>query len=404
MTIRLGTSLRCRTAEHTEAAGRPLMAQLGITQLEDITGLDRLGLPVFLSMRPGGRAARVHAGKGLTAQDARVGALMEAVECAVAEQAAATATYVQQPLRRLAARLPGTLTLLDFAPRVEARFDPERPVAAVRCTDLLNPQRPLLPAELLMLSAPRDQGPPLFGGGSNGLAIGNSLNEATLHALLEVLERDAIAMGMAQHQARFVQTSTLPEPVAGHARRWQRLGVQLHVRHLPSEFGLPCIEATLHEPGHPQLALARGWGLHFDRQVALARAVCEAAQSRAYRLHSRQPALAALYGSQRRGDTAAGAHAQTQFLALLAGAHQGIDFATLPHGRHADVETALNDVLARLRERGFGHVFRKRMPHAAAARRGLQVVKLVVPRCENLLGGARCAGPRLRAVAARQAA
>ena len=53
---------------------------MGITRLADLTGLDRIGVPVFAAIRPNSRSVATSQGKGLTADAARAGALMEAVE------------------------------------------------------------------------------------------------------------------------------------------------------------------------------------------------------------------------------------------------------------------------------------------------------------------------------------
>lgn len=393
--MQLGTSLRTRPAAETAALARRLMRSLGITGLTDITALDGLGLPVFVSIRPAGRGSCVYAGKGLTAQDAQAGALMEAVECAVAEEAGAQGADTCLSLGELQARLPGRLSLRDFAPRLDAILQPERPVAAVRCVDLLGRRRPLLPAELVQVPGPDEGMPPLFGWSTNGLASGNTLQEATLHGLLEVLERDTLAMSTARSSAVPVDPQSLPAAFVQRALRWQGLGVRLLVRHLPGELGLPCFEATLHEPGSQQVELARGWGMHFDRGVALARAVCEAAQSRLCRIHSAQPGMRSLYGTRVHGETAASGRARARLLSVLADEATGTDFQQLPHVQHRGVGSALNDLLARLQASGVRHVFRRRMGPEAAALQGLHVVKIIVPGCENILGSSRRAGPRL---------
>ena len=399
--MRLGTSLRTCPAADTAARCRLLAWPLGIARLTDISALDTLGLPVFVSLRPEGRTARLHAGKGLSADEAETGALMEAFECAVAERASVRGPYTRLSLGALAARLPAGLSLADFAPRLGAALDAYRPTLAVRCDDLMSRHHPLLPAELVMVPAP-DEGelPPLFGWSSNGLASGNTLQEATLHALLEVLERDTVAMSAVRGRAAPVDLCTLPEAFAARATRWQSLGVQLFVRQLDGDFGLPCFEATLYAPGQPAAELARGWGLHFDRQVALARAVSEAAQSRLCRIHSGQADAAPFYGSRIGADSAAATQARERFRASLEREPAaGVDFGTLPHIEHRSIRAALRDLLARLRERGLHHAFRHRMRDDAAAAAGLHVVKVVVPRCETILGEGRRAGPRLLAEA-----
>ena len=47
------TSLRSRPLAETAALARSLMRPLGLSRLTDITRLDHLGLPVFISARRG---------------------------------------------------------------------------------------------------------------------------------------------------------------------------------------------------------------------------------------------------------------------------------------------------------------------------------------------------------------
>lgn len=402
--MNLGTSLRSRPAALTTAAGQLLMGSLGIERLLDITSLDRLGLPVFVSLRPRGLAACLHAGKGMTAEDAQASAVMEAIECAVAEQASARHAYDHLPLGALAARLPEGLALSDFSPRIDADLRPDRLTRAVRCHDLLGGDEALLPAELVMVPPPEEASPPLFGWSSNGLASGGALQEATLHALLEVLERDTITFGLARDAATLIDPATLPEAIAALAGQWQSLGVQLFVRCLPGDFDLPCFEATLYEPGGGQAELARGWGIHFDRQVALARAVCEAAQSRLCALHSAQPGMAAYYRGRLRSEQTTDRSLQA-FLRDLAQQPATMHFRDTPHEEVNTVDDALDGLLARLPSRGFPHAFRYVMHINAlgTTHEGLHVVKVIVPGCENALGSDHRAGPRLLKLAAQLA-
>jgi ribosomal protein S12 methylthiotransferase accessory factor len=78
---------RYRSPEETYAAVEPLMAEIGVSEIIDVTPLDRLGIPVFSAVRPGAArgAVRVHAGKGKEPVHARVSAMMEALERYCAE-------------------------------------------------------------------------------------------------------------------------------------------------------------------------------------------------------------------------------------------------------------------------------------------------------------------------------
>ena len=61
------------------------MPTMGITRIANITGLDRLGIPVVMVCRPNSRSIAVSQGKGLTLDAAKASGLMESVETFHAE-------------------------------------------------------------------------------------------------------------------------------------------------------------------------------------------------------------------------------------------------------------------------------------------------------------------------------
>lgn len=396
--MRLDTSLRCRTPAQTQALVRPQMRAWRLSAPIDITPLDRLGVPVFVSRRRGAGALGVHAGKGFVAAQARLGAVMEGLEHAVAQRASAGVVPRRMPLDALVSSWPRTLALADFAPRLGADTRRPRRIAVLRGEALTGGGSALLPAELLLVpfgdDAPIDDEAPLFGWSTNGLASGNTLEEATLHALLEVLERDTIALHAARSEAAEVASDALPRAFAGRAARWAADGVHLQVRWLPSAVGLPCFEATLHEPDHPLTPIARGWGLHLHREVALARAVSEAAQSRLCRIHRASESARGFY-AELPAPREVATEARVRSAAAATSRHVGFD--AVPDLPCRSVRAALHEVLARLPRAGFRHVFRHRLrpPADGPALHGLHVVKVIVPRCETVLGPHPRIGPRL---------
>ena len=64
---------------------RPLAAEFGITRTANVTGLDRIGLPVVMVCRPNSRSISVQQGKGLSLEAAKASGVMEAVETFHAE-------------------------------------------------------------------------------------------------------------------------------------------------------------------------------------------------------------------------------------------------------------------------------------------------------------------------------
>ena len=52
----------------------------GVTRVAHVTGLDRIGIPVVMAVRPNAWSVSVAMGKALLADDAEVSAIMEAIE------------------------------------------------------------------------------------------------------------------------------------------------------------------------------------------------------------------------------------------------------------------------------------------------------------------------------------
>lgn len=394
--MKLGSSLRSRAAADTVRSARALAGALGISRVTCITRLDRLGVPVYTSVRPRGRVLRVHAGKGVRDIEAEAGALMEALEFAVAEAAAQAHPHESVPIAQWTAQFGGALRLLDFAPRLGQRTDPSDALPVVRCEQLGSAASALLPRELVMLD-PSPPSTPLFGVNTNGLASGNSVDEATLHGLLEVLERDATTLNAARDASAWVDAASLPAPFGRWARAWTADGVELLLRQVPSAVGLPCFAAYLHE-ADSDVSLTEGAGLHVDARIALARAICEAAQSRLSFIHGGRDDIGYFYASRRNAGYDEWRRQQAARLAALRDRRR---VATPPGAaRTVSLERALQDVLQRLAAAGLGPVFRFVFPSPGER---LQVVRVVVARCESFASGHSRMGPRLLALATGRA-
>src|SRR5262245_40073595 len=80
-----GTHRHVPPAETVQRVQRVLPV-LGITRVADVTGLDTIGIPVVMVVRPNARSLSVAQGKGSTLEAARASGLMEAIETWHAEQ------------------------------------------------------------------------------------------------------------------------------------------------------------------------------------------------------------------------------------------------------------------------------------------------------------------------------
>jgi ribosomal protein S12 methylthiotransferase accessory factor len=297
----------------TLAAITPLMGRLGITRLSDITGLDRLGIPVWSAVVPKSPdILTVYNGKGATHVGAKVGAIMEAFER-------------QSSFRRRGPFVCGSYAALSRERRV---MNPEAMVLPLRGGytsekeltwtighDLWTGEEILVPFDLAWLV----NDPPLRAYAivtSNGLSAGNTYEEAVCQGLLEIIERDAWTIAdVLSHwipHARFDAARARaglpkiewngrgeqpfddderyfeldPKTFEGDLRRIHDTlvdaGIETKLIDATADTGIPVMLASLVEEVNPELPRSHmGAGAHPDPTIAAMRALTEAIQSRA---------------------------------------------------------------------------------------------------------------------------
>jgi len=64
---------------------RPYLRRAGVTRIADVTGLDKVGIPTTLAIRPNAPTMACSSGKGLSLDAAIVSGAMEAIELYAAE-------------------------------------------------------------------------------------------------------------------------------------------------------------------------------------------------------------------------------------------------------------------------------------------------------------------------------
>jgi YcaO-like protein with predicted kinase domain len=396
---RRGTHRACPPAE-TWARIAPLAPAAGVTRVADVTGLDTVGIPVALAIRPASRSVAVAAGKGLTQTAARVSALMESLESFHAER-------VDRPLTTATFRdlaRDGATAVLDPArlpqPRM-ARWHPDLPLRWIAAADLATGARTWLPYEVVHTDfrwpPPPDAG--CFAASSNGLAAGNTRPEAIVHALCELIERDANALwgarGEDDRRARRIDLATIiNEDACALLDRYAAARVGVAVWETTTDAGVPAflcaaVDDDL-DPFRP-LPAAGGAGCHPDRTVALLRALTEAAQTRVTMIAGSRDditiaAHAAMLDPVRRHDERA--------IVRDGGAGGGRPFDDgPPGGAGASAEDDLAWLRARLAAVGVDQVV---VVDLTRPDLDLPVVRVVAPGLEGLPQPGTTPGPRLR--------
>jgi YcaO-like protein with predicted kinase domain len=264
-----------------------LLPVLGITRVADVTGLDSIGLPVVMVCRPNARSLSVSQGKGLDLAAARASGLMEATELYHAER-------ITLPLK-LASwnELRFTHEMADVAalPRLAASaFHEDFRLLWIAGRNLATGGTLWVPYESVHLNCtlPLPPGSGCFPMTSNGLASGNHLLEALCHGLSEVIERDAATLwelgGPAVRARTRVDLGTVDDPGCRAALDlYERAGIAVAVWEITSDVGVPAFRcAILDRDPEPfyTVGASAGMGCHPAREVALLRALTEAAQSR----------------------------------------------------------------------------------------------------------------------------
>lgn len=264
--------------------------KIGVTRIADITNLDRLGVPIFSSIRPSAApgAISIYSGKGSTEQRARISAIMESFERCLAERPGLNANIagdISAPAlveSYLNAR-ENYVTLDPGSLLLSQPYNPSSLLEWVGAYDLLNKEEVFVSANAVY--HPYDspgQCQKLFLSNTNGLASGNVLEEAILHGLLEVIERDAIST--AQFTRDLGKEIVLTEE-EGYlyeiSRKFKDSGIDLKIWLVPTDTGIPTIIAATDDVKLKDPALlVMGAGSHLKPEIAVARAITEAAQSR----------------------------------------------------------------------------------------------------------------------------
>lgn len=275
--LHVGTHRVC-SPEETLMRVLPLLSRMGITRVAEVTQLDDLGIPVFQAIRPNSRNLSVSQGKGITRALAKVSAIMESIEMWHAENPSLHS--VQATVGEMAARLPYTVYDLTLAAHhclhdgFMLDWFPGKMVGSGAET--------FVPAGYIRLdfTPTRSWLPPTFEVSSNGLASGNTFEEALLHALYEVIERDTFAQAKLQKLATVsIDASTVDGQASGALLEcFSRAGADFEIDCVTSSTGIACFGVRLISPSYPIVSV--GYGCHLDRDVALSRALTEAAQSR----------------------------------------------------------------------------------------------------------------------------
>lgn len=268
---------------------QPLLQQCGITRCTSVTRLDTLGIPTYCSIRPDGRVLQVSNGKGLSDIAAKVSAAMEALELYHAENPLPEKLH-RCSLEDLQAAKDEVLLPKEIQGFYNAYFGDRYRLDWTQGENLMTGKNVWAPASGIYFYCT----PSLHNTGSNGLASGNHLIEATLHAVYELIERDAMSRIFIDGKLRLHEQTINIDPASIDAVELQSIFDKAEQDH--TKIVLLSLNSVI--PMHTFWAIFLnrdsmvsgstfniGWGTHINKHIAASRALTEAAQSRLGFIH-----------------------------------------------------------------------------------------------------------------------
>ncbi|MDH3790384.1 MAG: YcaO-like family protein [Rhodospirillales bacterium] len=387
---------RATTPAETVDRVRPLLRALGITRVANVTGLDRIGVPVVMVCRPNSRSIAVSQGKGPDLAAAKASGLMEAAEIHHAEHATLLLKLAgYEELRR-----DHPLVDVEGVARVAGRsFDPALPILWTEARDLLSEGPRWVPFELVHANytLPPPPGSGCFEISTNGLASGNHLLEAISHGISEVIERDSTSLwhqsSKAERGRSRVDLYTVDDPPCREVlAKLERAGLSVAVWSTTTDVAVPSFYCIVMDQSDERAHPGVGAGCHPAREVALLRALTEAVQVRTtYIAGSRDDLSPAEYTDS------AIAGKQRNARSLLALGEPGQSFGGLDTWQSETFQDDVCWMLERLRAVGIEQVLIVDLSQAAFR---LPVVRVVIPGLEgpddhdDYVPGARAAARR----------
>ena len=359
---------RAVSPEETLRAAEAKLPAAGITRVADITDLDRIGIPVFSSIRPMADrgAISVYNGKGATPTEARVSAMMEGLERYSAEVRDRQLDIASFSL------LDGALDPRDLILPVDA--DPDALIPWISGWDMMNQEEILVPANAVFHPLPSEYRR-LFRTNTTGLASGNVIEEAIFHGLAEIIERDAWALVEAARHAGPLIQDVKDDLARGLMDKFAAAGVDVYLRDITSDIGVATCAAAaddllLRDP----TLLTTGMGTHTSAKVAVLRALTEVAQSRLTQIHGAREDTTLADFRKRIG------YERTKKLnSHWFGGSEKRSFADVPSFESDDFLLDIRHMLAKLQEAGLDRAV---VVNLTRPEIGIPVVRVIVPGLE----------------------
>lgn len=263
----------------------------GITRLTDITDLDRVGIPVFSAIRPTAQSGGVsiYAGKGISKSHAKASAIMEGFERYSAEKQDIDDSNIiigkYDDLNK-----PIDLDSLILSKSIPIEEVKEFNLEWEELIEINSEEKYQIPVNLIYHPyIPNKNNIKAFvKGNTNGLASGNTIEEAILHGIYEIIERDAWSIfEISKKNKKEINKDTIEnKEIRNILTKFEDENISIKLFDITADINVPTILASGDDKVLKDAALlSLGVGTNLNPEIAVLRALTEVAQSRATQIH-----------------------------------------------------------------------------------------------------------------------
>ena len=256
----------------------------GVTRIADVTGLDRIGIPVHAAYRPCSASISVSMGKGRDRKLSFASALMESLEIHIAELPCLDRinTNVNEML------VSGAKICKDGYIGEDTKLICNTKLNWVSAVDLISDDVWMIAEDRIHTRYTVSESPSLWQSSTNGLSSGNTITEAINHAIMEIVERDALSVF-----AKKISTFGMPNSISLNTIDCSRCqdildlfssqSILVRVFDITNDIDIAVFLAVAIDTSSmvaQPIRWTMGSGCHLSRDIALERALTEVAQVR----------------------------------------------------------------------------------------------------------------------------
>ncbi|MFA6411856.1 MAG: YcaO-like family protein [Syntrophales bacterium] len=366
---------RSKTPDSTLQFIERIKETVGMMSFRNATEVDRIGIQVFTCdrIRPDGSKTS-HTGKGVSPIQAQVSITMEAIERYCSEF---REEYLDKLVRGSYNQLKSKFNVLDPRSMILSGLNDYNHDWEINWTwgyDLSKEEDILVPACAVYHPFHEDK-ELMMSTHTNGIAAGNTMEEAVIHGLAEVIERDAWSIAQYTqhfHDAIFIEDDRENDFIIGIFEKFEKAGIEIVAKDLTTDVGIPVVAAFSRDLQHGTMETIDGLGSHLDPKVATVRALLEIATTRALFIQK--------YGLEGMCETAPlylrqGEDENPRFYAYN---QKGIK--ELEVGYSTDIYDDIQSMIAKLRARGLERVIAVNLTRSDV---DIPTVRMIVPGMET---------------------